>query len=42
MGAGRWLKGYNANIQISAVEPDGGFHGIEGLRHRDSHRARYL
>lgn len=33
MGAGRYLKARNAAIELAAVEPDSGFHGIEGLKH---------
>jgi cysteine synthase B len=33
MGTGRRLKEYNAHIKIFGVQPDSGFHGIEGLKH---------
>ena len=33
MGTGRRLKEYNEEIQLIAVEPDSGLHGIEGLKH---------
>lgn len=33
MGTGRKLKEFNPAIQVVAVEPDNGFHGIEGLKH---------
>lgn len=33
MGVGRRLREYNPTIRIIAVEPDAGFHGIEGLKH---------
>ena len=36
MGAGRRLKAYNADIEVIAVEPDSGFHGIEGLKHMET------
>jgi cysteine synthase B len=32
-GTGRRLKEYNHGIQIFGVQPDSGFHGIEGLKH---------
>jgi len=32
-GAGRRLKEYNPGIKIFGVQPDSGFHGIEGLKH---------
>ncbi len=32
-GTGRRLKEYNYEIQIFGVQPDSGFHGIEGLKH---------
>ncbi|MDG6994595.1 MAG: pyridoxal-phosphate dependent enzyme [Nitrososphaerota archaeon] len=36
MGTGRRLKELNPNIKIIAVEPDGPFHGLEGLKHIES------
>ena len=33
MGTGKRLKEYNQNIKVFGVQPDGGFHGIEGLKH---------
>jgi cysteine synthase B len=36
MGAGRFLKERNAQIQVIAVEPDDAFHGLEGLKHMAS------
>jgi cysteine synthase B len=33
MGTGRRLREFNPDIKIIAVEPDSGFHGIEGLKH---------
>jgi len=36
MGAGRRLKEFNPNIQVIAVEPDCGLHGIEGLKHMET------
>ncbi len=33
MGAGRRLREYNPDIRIFGVQPDSGFHGIEGLKH---------
>jgi cysteine synthase B len=36
MGAGRYLKEANPNIQIVAVEPDDALHGLEGLKHMAS------
>lgn len=32
-GIGRRLKEYNPEIKIYGVQPDSGFHGIEGLKH---------
>jgi cysteine synthase B len=32
-GTGRRLKEYNPQIKIFGVQPDNGFHGIEGLKH---------
>ncbi|MGH7817122.1 MAG: PLP-dependent cysteine synthase family protein [Candidatus Binatia bacterium] len=36
MGAGRYLKEVNRNIQVIAVEPDDALHGLEGLKHMAS------
>ena len=36
MGAGRFLKERARDIKTIAVEPDDGFHGIEGLKHLPS------
>jgi cysteine synthase B len=33
IGTGRRLKEYNPDIRIFGVQPDNGFHGIEGLKH---------
>ncbi len=33
MGTGRRLKEFNPSVRVIAVEPDSGFHGIEGLKH---------
>ncbi|MDI7261709.1 MAG: pyridoxal-phosphate dependent enzyme, partial [Thermodesulfobacteriota bacterium] len=33
IGTGRRLKEYNPQIQLFGVQPDSGFHGIEGLKH---------
>jgi cysteine synthase B len=33
MGAGRRLKEHNPRIRLFGVQPDNGFHGIEGLKH---------
>ncbi len=32
-GTGRRLKEYNSEVKIFGVQPDSGFHGIEGLKH---------
>jgi cysteine synthase B len=36
MGAGRRLKELNRAITLVAVQPDGPFHGLEGLKHMDT------
>ncbi|NIN72642.1 MAG: pyridoxal-phosphate dependent enzyme [Gemmatimonadetes bacterium] len=33
MGTGRYLRERDPGIELIAVEPDDGFHGIEGLKH---------
>jgi cysteine synthase B len=33
MGMGRRLKEFNPDIRVFGVQPDNGFHGIEGLKH---------
>ena len=33
MGTGRYLRQCNPAIQIVAFQPDGAFHGLEGLKH---------
>lgn len=33
MGTGRRLKEFNPKIKLFGVQPDSGFHGIEGLKH---------
>src|SRR5690606_28610606 len=33
VGTGKRLKEFNSKIKVYAVEPDSGFHGIEGLKH---------
>jgi S-sulfo-L-cysteine synthase (O-acetyl-L-serine-dependent) len=33
MGAGRYLRQYNPEIKIIAVQPDSAFNGLEGLKH---------
>ena len=32
-GVGRYLRQYNPDIQLVAVQPDSPFHGLEGLKH---------
>jgi S-sulfo-L-cysteine synthase (O-acetyl-L-serine-dependent) len=32
-GVGRCLRGQNPKVELVAVEPDGPFHGLEGLKH---------
>lgn len=36
MGTGKRLKEFNPDIKVIAVEPDSGFHGIEGLKHMET------
>src|SRR3989440_5411430 len=36
VGAGRFLKTKNPQIHLVAVQPDGPFHGIEGVKHLES------
>ncbi|MCC6037518.1 MAG: cysteine synthase family protein [Armatimonadetes bacterium] len=36
MGTGRRLREFNPDVKIIAVEPDSGFHGIEGLKHMET------
>jgi cysteine synthase B len=36
MGVGRRLKQLNPAIQLVAVQPDGPFHGLEGLKHLET------
>jgi cysteine synthase B len=36
MGVGRYLRRYNPQIEIVAVQPDGPLHGLEGLKHMSS------
>jgi cysteine synthase B len=33
IGTGRRLREYNRRIQLISVQPDSGFHGLEGLKH---------
>lgn len=33
MGAGRFLRSRNPALRVVAVQPDGPFHGLEGLKH---------
>lgn len=35
-GVGRYLKEYDPEIQLAAVQPEAPFHGLEGLKHMDS------
>ena len=32
-GVGRYLRQYNPEVQLIAVQPDSSFHGLEGLKH---------
>lgn len=36
MGVGRYLRHYNSDVKIVAVQPDSPFHGLEGLKHIDT------
>ncbi len=36
MGAGRRLKELNPTVTLVAVQPEGPFHGLEGLKHMDT------
>ena len=36
VGTGRRLKELNPQIEVVAVQPDGPFHGLEGLKHLDT------
>ncbi len=36
MGTGRRLREFNPKIQILAMQPDGPFHGLEGLKHMET------
>jgi len=36
VGTGRRLKEHNPRIKLFGVQPDSGFHGIEGLKHIDT------
>jgi len=36
VGAGRRLKELNPDVQVIGVQPDGPFHGIEGLKHLET------
>lgn len=33
MGVGRYLRQYNPQVQLIAMQPDSSFHGLEGLKH---------
>lgn len=33
MGVGRYLREFNAEVQLIAMQPDSPFHGLEGLKH---------
>ena len=36
MGTGKRLREFNRNIQLVAVQPEGPFHGLEGLKHMET------
>jgi cysteine synthase B len=36
MGTGRRLKEYHPGVRLIAVQPDGPFHGLEGLKHLET------
>lgn len=36
VGAGRYLRERNPRVRLVAVQPDGPFHGIEGVKHLDT------
>jgi len=36
MGTGKRLREFNRGIQLIAVQPDGPFHGLEGLKHMET------
>lgn len=36
MGTGRRLRAFNPRVQLFGVQPDSGFHGIEGLKHMET------
>jgi cysteine synthase B len=35
-GVGRYLREYNPDIRLLAVQPDAAFHGLEGLKHMET------
>ncbi|MEW5867691.1 MAG: cysteine synthase family protein [Chloroflexota bacterium] len=37
-GVGRYLRQYNPDVQLIAVQPEGPFHGLEGLKHMPTAR----
>lgn len=36
MGTGKRLREYNPNVRLVAMQPDGPFHGLEGLKHMET------